>query len=225
MSEPLSLAGSSKLAQLLGGYLPPRKKFTLDVLRCDASGAPITVTLHIAARALSVEETEEAHAAAIQWLVSKGGHQREDLIGSTGDSILECELMVQLLARALMDPDSIREPFAKDAAHLRATFFTDEIDVCFREYSAFQAERSPLRNIRSAEELREVVDALGKGLGSSINLLRYDAISLCSITHSLAARVSTQTRPSSSDTSQPEPSPEESSEASPTTPQLSISVE
>lgn len=97
--------------------------------------------------------------------------------------------------------------------------------MCFREYSAFQAERSPLRNIRSAEELREVVDALGKGQGSSINLLRYDAISLCSITHSLADRVSKQTRPSSSATSPQDPSPEESSEASQTTPQLSISVE
>lgn len=225
MSDAIFAPGGSPLSRLLGGYLPPRKKFTLDVLRCNDVGAPVTITLPMAARALSVEETEEAHAAAIQWLVSKGGHQREDLIGSTGDSILECELMVQLLSRALMDPERLREPFAKDAAALRAAFFTDEIDVCFREYSAFQAERSPLRNIRSAEELREVVDALGKGLGSSINLLRYDAISLCSITHSLAALVSTQTRPSSSDTSQPEPSPEESSEALPTTPQLSISVE
>ena len=49
MSDPLALAGSSKLAQMLGGYLPPRKKFELDVLRCDASGAPITIRLRMAA--------------------------------------------------------------------------------------------------------------------------------------------------------------------------------
>ena len=225
MSDPLALAGSSKLAQMLGGYLPPRKKFELDVLRCDDRGAPITIRLRMAARALTVEETEESHAAAIQWLVSKGGHTREDLIGSTGDSILECELMTQLLSRALMDPDNVRKPFAVDAAALRATLYTDEIEACFREYSAFQAERSPLRNIRSADELREVVDALGKGQDERINLMRFDVISLSNIIRTLAARVATLTRPSSSDTSSPPESPAESSATSPTPPRITVSVE
>ena len=218
-------AGSSALARMLGGYLPPRRSFTLDVLRRDASGAPVTITLRMAARALTAEETEEAHADTIKWLLSKGGHEREDLISSAGDSIKDLELMTQLLARALMDPDDLRAPFAKDAAALRAAFFTDEIEACFREYSAFQAERSPLRAIRSAEELEEVVDALGKGHGERINLLRFDVISLRSITLSLADRVVTLTRPNSSDTSSPDASPVDSSDRSPTTPQLSISVE
>lgn len=224
MSEAL-FAGGSPLSRLLGGYLPPRKKFTLDVLRCDANGAPVTITLHMAARALTAEETEEAHAETIKWLLSKGGHEREDLISTAGDSIKDLELMTQLLARALMSPESIREPFAPDAAALRAALYTDEIEACFREYSAFQAERTPIRALRSADELEEVVDALGKGHGERINLLRFDVISLRSITLSLADRVARQTRPSSSDTSSPDASPVDSSGRSPTTPQLSISVE
>ena len=184
----------------------------------------MTVHVVVAARALAVKELEEAHAEAVKWLVGVGGHQREDLISNTGDSVMELEVMTQLLARALMDPDKPREAFAKDVASLRETFFSDEIEACFREYSAFQAERSPLRGIRSAEELREVVEALGKGQTSQINLLRFDAISLRSITLSLADRVSKLTRPSSSDTSPPSPLPEASSPSlESTTPSLSIS--
>ena len=119
MTDVASLAGSTPLARLLGGYMPPRKRFTLDVLRCDAAGAPVTITLRLAVRAITVEETEEAHAEAVKYLTTKGGHSREDFITSQGDSIMEVELMTQVLARALMDHDDLRAPFAKDAAALR----------------------------------------------------------------------------------------------------------
>lgn len=214
MTDVASLAGSTPLARLLGGYMPPRKRFTLDVLRCDAAGAPVTITLRLAVRAISVEETEEAHAEAVKYLTTKGGHTREDFITSQGDSIMEVELMTQVLARALMDHDDLRAPFAKDAAALRGMLFTDEIEACFREYSAWQAERSPIRALRSADELREVVDALGKGRVERTSLLRFDVISLTDIALSLADRVQKQTRPSSSDTSPPSESPETSSTGS-----------
>mgnify|MGYP000334775224 FL=1 len=214
MTDVASLAGSTPLARLLGGYMPPRKRFTLDVLRCDAAGAPVTITLRLAVRAISVEETEEAHAEAVKYLTTKGGHTREDFITSQGDSIMEVELMTQVLARALMDHDDLRAPFAKDAAALRGALFTDEIEACFREYSAWQAERSPIRALRSADELREVVDALGKGRVERTSLLRFDVISLTDIALSLADRVQKQTRPSSSDTSPPSESPETSSTGS-----------
>jgi len=223
VSDLGALLGGTRLAQMLGGYLPPRRKFELDLQRADANGAPVTVRVVIAARALSTRETEEAHAEAIKWLIGQGAHQREDLIGATGDSVLELELMTQLLARALMDPERHREPFAKDAAALRDAMFPDEIEACFREYTAFQAERSPIRGLRSADELREVVDALGKGQTSQINLLRFDVVSLRSISLSLADQVARLTRPISSDTSPPSESPE----ASPTpleSPTHSISI-
>lgn len=198
-----SLFGDTKLSQMLGGYMPPRRRFDLDVQRCNAEGAPVVVHLQLAVRALSVEEMEQSHADAVKWLVGVGGHQREDLITSNGDSVVELEMMTQVLARALMDPDKPREPFAKDAKALRETFYPDEIETCFREFSAFDAERSPLRRLRSADDLAEVVEALGKGQTSQINLLRFDIISLRSITLSLADRVAKQTRPNSSATSQP----------------------
>jgi hypothetical protein len=225
VSDSFSLAGSSKLAQLLGGYLPPRKKFSLDVVRADASGKPVTITLHIAARAISIEETEEAHADAVKYLTGKGAHTREDFLTSTGDAIMEAELMVQVLARALMDPDDPRTPWARDAAHLRGTLFTDEIDACFRHYSAFQAERSPIRALRSGDELKEVVEALGKGQIERTALLRYDAISLSDIALSLADRVQTLTRPNSSATSPQTDSPEASSDPSLTQPPITVSLE
>ena len=210
MADP-SIFGTTKLSQMLGGYMPPRRRFELDVQRCDAEGAPVVVHLQLAVRALSVEEMEQSHADAVKWLVGVGGHQREDLITSNGDSVVELEMMTQVLARALMDPDKPREPFAKDAKALRETFYPDEIETCFREFSAFDAERSPLRRLRSADDLAEVVEALGKGQTSQINLLRFDVISLRSIALSLADRVARQTRPSFSDTSQPSASPEGSS--------------
>jgi len=205
------LSGASPLSRLLGGFLPPRKRFTHDVLRCDDTGALKTITLRLAVRAITVEETEEAHAEAVKYLTTKGGHSREDFITSQGDSIMEAELMTQILARALMDPDNLREPFAKDAAALRGVFFTDELEACFREYSSWQAERSPIRALRSADELREVVDALGKGQMERGSLLRFDVISLSDIALSLADRVQRLTRPSSSDTSSPSESPATSS--------------
>jgi hypothetical protein len=227
VSDVGAIIGGTHLAQLIAGFAPPRRKFEIEMVRADSvTGAPVTVRAVFAVRALSAGEMEEAHAECIKWLVSKGGHQREDLIGSTGDSIMELELMTQLLARALMHPERIRENAAKDVAMLRDLLFPDEIEACFREYTAFQAERSPLRNLRSAEELREVVDALGKGRASSINLLRFDVISLRSITLSLADRVATLTRPNFSDTSPQSPSLEASSEAlEPATNSLSISEE
>lgn len=212
MADP-SIFGTTKLSQMLGGYMPPRRRFDLDVQRCDAEGAPVVVHLQLAVRALSVEEMEQSHADAVKWLVGVGGHQREDLITSNGDSVVELEMMTQVLARALMDPDKPREPFAKDAKALRETFYPDEIETCFREFSAFDAERSPLRRLRSADDLAEVVEALGKGQTSQINLLRFDIISLRSIALSLADRVAKLTRPSFSDTSQPSASPEGSSES------------
>ena len=224
MSDIGALAGGSHLAQLLGGYAPPRRKFEIELQRADAAGAPVTVRAVIAVRALSVQETEEAHAEAIKWLVGQGAHQREDLLGDNGDSVLNLELMTQLLARALMHPDRTREPFAKDAAALRSTLFADEIEACFREYTAFQAERSPLRGLRSADELKEIVAALGKGQTSQINLLRFDVTSLRSIITSLAAQVSTLTRPSSSDTSSPSPSLDDTSSSQASAPTHSLTI-
>jgi hypothetical protein len=213
VSDVGALLGGAKLSQLLGGYLPPRKRFEITLQRADDRGAPVTVAAVFAVRALSVEEQERAHSAAIEWLLKLGGHAREDLISESGNNVFELELMTQLLALALMDPESPRAPVAKDAASLRALLFADEIEACFREYAAFQSERSPIRSIRSADELAEVIDALGKGRASSINWLRYDVISLRSIITTLADRASRQTRPNYSDTSPPSPSPDASSEA------------
>ena len=78
MTDVSTLIGGAHLSQLIGGYLPPRRKFEIDMIRADDRGAPMTVHAVFAVRALSAAEMEEAHAEAIKWLVSKGGHTREE---------------------------------------------------------------------------------------------------------------------------------------------------
>lgn len=218
----IAKAGGPKLSQLLGGFSAPHRRFPLAMLRATATGAPHTVNATFAVRALTTGDEEDAHAEAIKFLLTKGAHQREDLIGDSGDSVLRAELMVQLMARALVDPDKPTVPVG-DAALIRGLLFADELEVCFREYLDFQAERSPIRSLRTRAELDEVIAALGKGQTAAINLQRYDVISLCSMVRTLAVSVSTLTRPNSSDTSPPNGSPPISSETEIEKPPIVIS--
>lgn len=218
----IAKAGGAKLSQLLGGFAPPHRKFTIDLLRATATGVPVTVNAAFAVRALSTGDEEDAHAEAVKFLLGKGAHQREDLIGTTGDSVLQAELMVQLMARALVDPDKPTTPVG-DAALIRGLLFADELEVCFREYLDFQAERSPIRSLRTRAELDEVLAALGKGRTGETNLQRYDVVSLCSMVRTLAVSVATLTRPNFSDTSPPNESPLTSSETPSEKPPMTIS--
>lgn len=210
MSDDRFLKGS-KLSKLLAGRERPWKRFTLEIVR--ESGPE---RLEIGVRTLTAQDQEEAHAEAVKWLVSMGGWMREDLVGDTGDAVVVLETMVQTLARALVDPDEPSKPFAKDAGELRRCLDVDEIRVCFDEFNAWSLERSPLRYAKSLAEIKEVADALGKGLMGPTALTRFDATTLRSIITELVARRATQTRPNSSDTSSPTASPDDSSMASPT---------
>lgn len=218
----IAKAGGAKLSQLLGGFAAPHRKFSIALLRANMSGAPVTVNAAFAVRALTTGDEEDAHAEAIKFLLTKGAHQREDLIGDSGDSVLRAELMVQLMARALVDPDKPTTPVG-DAGLIRGLLFADELEVCFREYLDFQAERSPIRSLRTRAELDEVIAALGKGRTGEINLQRFDVVSLCSMVRTLAVSVATLTRPNSSDTSPPNESQTTSSETGSEKPPITIS--
>ena len=143
-----------------------------------------------------------------------GGWQREDLIGDAGDAVLNLEVMVQILARALIDPDRTDAPFAADAAELRRCFDVDEVRACFDEYTAHALERSPFRHLKTLAEVREVADALGKGLTQPTSLQRFDTTTLRAIITSLVERAARWTTPSSSATTPPIDSPADSSPTS-----------
>ena len=205
----------SPLAKLLAGRARPHKTFDLEIVRAEGRS-----TLRLAMRALTADEAARAHAEAVKWLVGTGGWQREDLIGDAGDAILNLEVMVQTLARALVDPEHPDTAFAADAAEVRRHFEVDEIRACWDEYSTWSQERSPFRTLRTLEEVREVADALGKGQASMTSLPRYEYGTLRAIITALVAQRATWTTASSSGTSQPTDSPAASSESS--TPTIEI---
>lgn len=212
----------SKLSKLLAGRPRPARRFEIEVVR-DAGPE----TLKLAVRALSAQEFAQAQAAATKWLTSTGGWTREDLMSDAGDALLNLETMVQVLARALVDPDNTDLPLAspagdEGAAEVRKLFDVAEIRACFDEYRANETERSPFRLLKTLDEVREVADALGKGLTAPTSLQRYDATTLRLIITALVDRARRWTTPSSSDTSPPTPSPDASSTPSTAAPRLTV---
>ena len=208
----------SPLAKLLAGRVRPHKLFSIEIARSDGR-----VTLPLAVRSLTADDAARAHADAIKWLISTGGWQREDLIGDAGDAILNLEVMVQTLTRALVDPEKPDVAFASDASEVRKFFEVDEIRAVWDEYASWSQERSPFRSLKTLAEVKEVADALGKGQASMTNLPRYEYTTLRSIITALVDQRATWTMPSSSDTSPPTDSPADSSES--WTPTMTIGEE
>ncbi len=221
MSEPDYLKGS-KLSKLLAGRERPVRRFDLEVVR--ESGPE---TLRLAVRTLSTEEQAKAHAEATKFLTGLGGWRSEDILTDLGNSILNLEVMVQTLALALVDPERPSSSLAADAAEVRRCFDVDELRACFDEYERHALERSPFRHLKTLAEVREVADALGKGLMQPTSLQRYDVNSLQLIITSLVDPRRRWTTPSSSDTSPPPASPDDSSpnSSTPTTPRMTVSDE
>lgn len=196
----------SRLAKLLAGRARPHRVFTLEVVR-DAGPEAII----LAVRAVSAEEQATAQADAVRWLTSTGGWSREDLLSETGDAMLNLAVMCEVLSRSLVCHDAPDQQFAASSAEIRRVFEVDEIRACFEEFAAFQRERSPFRHMKSLAEVREVADALGKGLISPTNLPRYDSTTLRDIITTLVARGASAMTESSSATSPPTGSSEGSS--------------
>lgn len=219
-------AGRLAITQLLGGRRRPHKRFVLGISR-DAE----RLDMEFAVRALSVEEQQTARAEALRYLTATCGWSREDLVTETGETALNLEIMVQLLARALVDPENPDAPCAADlsatmsgatapeawreaASRVRKLLDADEVNACFEHLVAFQVERSPLDSAKSVAEIKEMVEALGKGLLAPSRLARCDRTTLTRIIDALAAEKRTWTTPSSSATSPVTSSPEASSATS-----------
>ena len=208
----------SPLAKLLAGRVRPHKLFSIEIARADGR-----VTLPLAVRSLTADDAARAHADAIKWLISTGGWQREDLIGDAGDAILNLEVMVQTLTRALVDPEKPDVAFAAEAAEVRRFFEVDEIRAVWDEYASWAQERSPFRSLKTLAEVKEVADALGKGQASMTSLPRYEYTTLRSIITALVDQRATWTMPSSSGISPPTGSLADSSES--WTPTMTIGEE
>jgi len=112
-----------------------------------------------------------------------------------------------------VDPDKPDVAFAADAAEVRRFFEVDEIRAVWDEYASWSQERSPFRSLKTLAEVKEVADALGKGLASMTSLPRYEYTTLRSIITALVDQRATWTTANSSGISPPTDSPADSSES------------
>ncbi len=170
--------------------------------------------LHL--RLLSTAETARARIAASKHLLA-AGFERVDLLEETGKDLFDLEVMVQILALALVRPPASQglppTAYAKDANHLRDRLRPAEVEALYREYVWFKVERAPLERMESWDEARAYAEGLASGKVSRepMSLQRFDVGSLKRILLALADLATKRTRPSSSDTSPPSSSADDSS--------------
>lgn len=158
-------------------------------------------------RTLSADESLRLRAEAFRWLSTECGFSADYIVGtSDGASHLEFEVKVRTLALALVEPGGAHSPVAKDPDELRKILEADEVTQLFEAYLDWTAERSPISSAKTAEEVRDLVDAMGKAMAPTSRLNAYDSVSLRIIATELVNRVRALTNapssptPSSSDT-------------------------
>ncbi len=189
----------SPLARFLGERVPCRR---VEIRTGRLAGLPAAL------RALSAAEIQRATLDAVKHLTTEGW-EKEDLYTELGESVLNMETAVRLLAAALVVPPGEQgevrpgelAPLTSGPDQVRALFEPDEITLLFREFCAYQDERSPLSRAKSVEEVEDLIEALGKGQAPTSRLNAFDPSSLRSIITGLAVRLMSATRPPSSPTS------------------------
>lgn len=224
MANPLGIADEfiaqrpSGLREMLFGARLPHTKVTL---RGGEWGQLDGVT--IALRSLPAGAQAQALGVAIEWLTKTAKMSREDVYSESGEGTLDMLTRAAMLARALVDPTTLKplcEGIAdvigtlddsEDGDKFRPGFTSYQITWLFDEYDRFQQARSPFKAV-SAKEIEEVADALGKGVIPATSLRSYARPTLVDIATALVSRLTKRTTPSSTDTSSPTSSGDASSE-------------
>ena len=170
----------------------------------DLDGIPMA--LRTVPNAVRVKAT----ADALKFLTGPScGMTEEYLYGTdSGRGEMNLELMVQLLAVALVEPAPPHARIAKDADTLRGLLDATEVQQIFDVYGDWLAERNPLSHAKSMEEVDAVLAALGKGTIPRSRLTSFDTSTLRSALASLAVRHAMLTN-SSSSLSPPSTAPDE----------------
>ena len=188
----------SPLAKFLGERIPCRR---VEILSGRLAGMPAAL------RALSAGDIQKATLDAVKYL-SGEGWEKEDLFTELGESVLNMETAVRILALALVSPPEVDQARTGELSRLtsgpdqvRALFEPDEITLLFREFCAYQEERSPLSRATTVGEVEDLIEALGKGQAPISRLNAFDPSSLKNIIIGLAVRQMSATRPRSSPTS------------------------
>jgi hypothetical protein len=141
-------------------------------------------------------EADEATIDAVAFLESI---KIPDAAIAADPTIADAERRVQILFRALRDPQAPERPFCGSPTELRTLLTADQIDALFDQYLDLLEERNPKAKLRSPEEVDGLISVWGK-LDSTAraSICSYDGGSLRSIALLLAARCLKQMQASSS---------------------------
>jgi hypothetical protein len=149
----------------------------------------------VGVRVLLEQEVDEARLEALQYVNGMAKRYRldaRDMLSIDGE-LLDREIERQLVFRAFVDPD---KPAEGDYKHFfGAPQAVRQLDTVlqrtlFHLYIDHQNYVSPLRGLDETE-VQELAEALGKGRNAKATLALYDAPSLRSLVHILAARLAT----------------------------------
>lgn len=187
--------GGSSLAKALGNASKPAvKTFSLG-------GRLTGVTFAVKWVPASVRV--ESASLALKTCLETFKLDRTDLYGETGEAVLELETKVQLLFRAMCDPQDSNRPMAASPDEIRQLLDPDEVTLAYNEWLSWQLERSPLHRAKSLQEVERIVDDLGKGYMPTTFLKSCEPDSLRAIAISLADRLAKLTKHNSSRSGQP----------------------
>lgn len=164
-------------------------------------------------RSLSAGAMSECVGAAIAWCAKNAGIGHEHLYTEVGQESLEVHTRVELLARALVQPDDSERPFVEGPADVRELLTPEQVTWLFERFSDFQITRSPYELLQEHGGLERVVDDLSKGYRSPTSLNSFDGVTVRRISAALVARLARQTMPSSSASSSPAASSDASTTA------------
>ena len=148
------------------------------------------------------DELDQAMIKAHKYFFKTLGLTREDLEIPEIYASWQSEIKIQQLWYAMRDPDKPEQHFASDVSKIRE-LDTDVQQHIFDHLVDWMRERSPIRELKTIEELEQVLVDLGKATpGAKRWLRRLDAGSLRFIAIELAGRLMSATKHSFSDISQ-----------------------
>lgn len=139
--------------------------------------------------ALRDQDVQDARLAAITHLLTSRKLPDWMIETEFGQGILDAEVQVQLLWRALRVPKRLNEQFALSATDVRMNLEADERVALFKEYLAWQAERSPLKEATLDELEALLSDAKKDARSLQTSLSYYDSATLRSFITLLVGRL------------------------------------
>lgn len=107
-------------------------------------------------QALSVEECQQAAISALGYLTRQGHDPNHAM------DVLLNERSIQLLYRALRDPQDAKKPLTENVDGFRAVIDQSEVEALIGEFEIFQAECVPVIENFPEEKVAELIEAIKK---------------------------------------------------------------